>query len=141
MGTHYQGTARERLALDTYIKLMRATDSVASELMREIAEAGLTQGQFGVLETLLHLGTMSQAEIAVKLLRSGSNMVTVLDNLERRGLVVRIRRSGDRRVIEVELTPAGRAPNQRLFPTHAKRISAILGLLTAADQRPPGQLG
>src|SRR6266542_5956684 len=103
MGTHYRGAARERLALDTYIKLLRAADSLASAVARDHAAAGLTPGQFGVLEALLHLGALSQAGIALKLLRSGSNVTTILDNLERRGLVARVRRTGDRRVIDVAL--------------------------------------
>jgi len=34
MGTHYDGTSRETRALDTFIKLMRASDSVDAELKR-----------------------------------------------------------------------------------------------------------
>lgn len=140
MGTHYRGGARERRALDTYIKLLRAADSVAAELARHSADAGLTPGQFGAMEALLHLGPLSQAEIGVKLLRSGSNVTTIVDNLERRGLVRRARRTDDRRVIDVSLTTPGRALIRRLFPAHARRIADLLDALPVADQLALGDL-
>src|SRR6266540_6802974 len=140
MGTYYRGAARERLALDTYIKLMRATDSVSAELARPLTAAGVTSGQFGVLEALLHLGSLSQAELGLKLLRSGSNVTTILDNLERRGLVTRVRRTGDRRVIDVALTAAGRALIQGLFPEHTRRLARLFDVLSVSDRRRLGVL-
>ena len=55
MGTRYQGQPDEVRALDAFIKLMRATDSISADLSRHVSEAGLTLGQFGVLEALLLL--------------------------------------------------------------------------------------
>jgi MarR family transcriptional regulator, 2-MHQ and catechol-resistance regulon repressor len=140
MGTHYRGGTRERRALDTYIKLLRAADSMASELARHTADAGLTAGQFGVMEALLHLGPLSQADLGLKLLRSGSNVTTIIDNLERRKLVRRARRTDDRRVIDVSLTASGSALIRRLFPAHARRIAALLDALPVADQIALGDL-
>jgi hypothetical protein len=40
MPTHYQGTAKKQAALDTYIKLMRAADSVTARLNRLLADRG-----------------------------------------------------------------------------------------------------
>ena len=114
---------------------MRATDSVNAHLSRHIEAAGLTMGQFGVLEALLHLGPMRQRDLGAKLLRSGSNVTMVLDNLERRGLVRRARRTDDRRAIEVTLSPGGRRLIAGLFPAHARRITRLFGVLSARDQR------
>ena len=140
MPTHHAGPPDETRALDTFIKLMRAADSLAAHASRQVAAAGLTLGQFGVLEALLHLGTMSQGEIGAKLLRSGGNITMVVDNLEKRGLVRRTRRTNDRRVVEVSLTPAGRRLIQNLFPGHARYIAGLFGTLSGADQRTLGDL-
>ena len=59
--------------------------SLTADLTRQIGSADLTMGQFGVLEALLHLGPMCQQELGAKLLRSGSNITIVIDNLEKRG--------------------------------------------------------
>ena len=134
MGTHYKGTSREVLALNAFIKLMRATDSINACLSRHTEAAGLTMGQFSVLEALLHLGPMGQRALGAKLLRSGSNVTMVLDHLQRRGLVRRARRTDDRRAIEVSLSAPGRRLIADLFPTHARRITRLFGALSARDQ-------
>src|SRR5690242_21642582 len=100
MSTHYRGSAQERAALDTYIKLMRAADSMTGRLDPLMRAADLTVGQFGTLEALLHLGPLCQRDLGRKLLRSGGNITVVVGNLARRGLVRRARgpRSEERRV-------------------------------------------
>jgi MarR family transcriptional regulator, 2-MHQ and catechol-resistance regulon repressor len=140
MGTHYTGTPPEVRALDAFIKLMRATDSISAHLSRHTEAAGLTLGQFGALEALLHLGPMNQRDLGAKLLRSGSNVTMVLDNLERRGLVRRTRRKDDRRAVEVALTPDGRRLIDGLFPEHARRITRLFGALSSRDQHRLGAL-
>jgi MarR family 2-MHQ and catechol resistance regulon transcriptional repressor len=76
--------------------------------MARLAQSGsienLTISQFGVLETLYHLGAMCQTEIGSKLLRSGGNITLVIDNLEKQGLVRRQRDTEDRRLVNIHLT-------------------------------------
>src|SRR5260370_7975548 len=74
MPTHYRGTAQERAALDAYIKLMRAADSVTARLDPLMRAADLTVGQFGALEALLHRGPLCQRDLGRKLLRSGGDI-------------------------------------------------------------------
>jgi MarR family transcriptional regulator, 2-MHQ and catechol-resistance regulon repressor len=140
MATRYRGTPQEVLALDGFIKLMRATDSINAHLSRHVEAAGLTMGQFGVLEALLHLGPMKQCDLGAKLLRSGSNVTVVLDHLQGRGLIRRTRRQDDRRAVEVSLTPDGRRLIAGLFPTHARRITRLFGALSSRDQQRLGAL-
>lgn len=135
MPTHYRGTAAETRALNTFIKMMRAANSLGANLARNLAaEADLTMSQFAVLEALLHLGPMSQSEVCAKLLLSGSNITTVIDNLEKRDLVRRTRRSDDRRVVDVSLTDKGRKLIAGLFPAHARRITSLFSALTPKQQ-------
>ena len=61
MPTHYQGSPEEVRALNTFIKLMRASGSLLARTSRPLTADGLTAGQFGVLETLLHLGHSTNA--------------------------------------------------------------------------------
>src|SRR5258705_12750251 len=118
VGTHYEGRAAEVRALDTYIKLTRATSSVGVRLSRRLAAAELTPTQLGVLEALLHLGALGQRVLGDKLLMSGGNITTVVDNLERRRLVRRERRGDDRRHVTGHLTSEGRRRIPRGFPGH-----------------------
>lgn len=134
MGTHYKGTAAERRALDAYIKLSRCTDSVQARLERALEAAGVSEGQFGTLEALLHLGPLSPGELRRKMFRSGGNVTMVLDNLERRGLVERQRNENDRRCFIVRLTPDGRRLIKKLFRPHVAWILEAFSTLPVAEQ-------
>jgi MarR family 2-MHQ and catechol resistance regulon transcriptional repressor len=141
MPTHYQGEPHETLALDTIIKLFRASGSVASRLYSPLArEHGLTESQLGVLEALHFLGPLSQGQLCRKILKSGSNLTTVVDNLERDGLVRRERDAQDRRIQMVHLTVAGRARLDEVFPAHVGRVASLCGALSAEEQRELGRL-
>ena len=140
MGAHYKGRPAEVRALDAYIKLTRATSSVGVRLSRHLTTAGLTPTQLGVLEALLHLGPLRQRVLGDKLLMSGGNMTTVIDNLERRHLVRRERRSDDRRNVMVHLTPDGRWLIAKVFPDHVAAIVEAFSVLTTAEQEALGRL-
>ena len=124
------------LALSTFVKLRRSVNGLTARLNPPLArDHRLTETQFGVLEALHHLGPMPQARLCEKLLVSGSNLTTVIDNLERGGLVRRAPNPDDRRAWLVQLSDAGRALIARAFPEHAARVRALLGGLTQAEQR------
>src|SRR5271170_7719687 len=122
MPTHFQGPKQSVRALNAFINLARASDSLMARLSLQLESEGLTTGQFGILEALLHLGPMCQKTLAEKLLRSGGNITLVVDNLEKHGWVRRERQVKDRRMIQIQLTPKGRRLITRVFPEHAKMV-------------------
>ena len=141
MPTRYQGTADEVLALDTFIKLSRSINAVQAQLIPALQkDFGLTESQFAVLEALHHLGPLSQGQLCEKILRSGSNVTTVVDNLERDRLVTRERDQVDRRVQIVKLTDDGKARVAEALPVHVARITKALGSLTSEEQFDLGRL-
>lgn len=140
MGTCHRGNAEEVSALDAFIKLIRAAESVSARVHGHLAGKGMTATQFGVLEMLLHLGPLSQREIGRKLLRSSGNMTLVIDNLERRGVVRRERGKSDRRCYLVHLTPEGRQFIEALFPEHVKRVVEEMRVLTTEERAVLGGL-
>jgi MarR family transcriptional regulator, 2-MHQ and catechol-resistance regulon repressor len=140
MGTNYKGSPRERAALDAFIKLQRAAESIADRTNTAIRESGLTFSQFSVLEALYHLGRLTQKELAGKILRSAGNMTMVIDNLEKSGLAKRERCEEDRRVVYVSLEARGRDLIRRIFPEHVKEIVSEMSVLNAAELRELGRL-
>lgn len=140
MGTRYLGTQEEVLALGTFIKLVRATESVSNRIHRHLAANDLTVSQFGVLEALFHLGPLYQRELAEKLLKSGGNMTLVIDNLEKRSLVKRERQPDDRRCIKVCLTEKGHQLISQIFPSHVAAVVDEMSILTPDEQEELGRL-
>lgn len=134
MGTHYQGTKEERRALDLYIKLSRAADSVNQRVNRHLQDAHLTVSQFGVLEAIYHLGPLTPGQLCDKILRSTGNLTLVIDNLEKRGLVARYQNPEDRRSTIVELTATGRELIETMLPIHVQTVVQEMAVLSPAEQ-------
>jgi MarR family 2-MHQ and catechol resistance regulon transcriptional repressor len=134
MSTHYHGTETEVRALNAFIKLARAADSVASRINAHLSGEGLSVSQFGAMEALFHLGPMCQKTLGEKLLKSGGNVTVIVDNLEKRRLVQRTRDSADRRLITVSLTDAGRETISRIIPDHVRRVVSEMSTLTSKQQ-------
>jgi MarR family 2-MHQ and catechol resistance regulon transcriptional repressor len=125
-------------SLRTYVKLLRASKAVLARVEPLLAAHGLTPTQLGVLEVILHLGPLSQRELGRKVLTSAGNMTDLIDKLEARGLVLRSRTPRDRRSVQVDLTTAGRAMIEELFPRHAEDIAHAMAAL---DPEEMAQLG
>jgi MarR family transcriptional regulator, 2-MHQ and catechol-resistance regulon repressor len=134
MPTHFQGNKETVRALNAFINLARASDSLFARTGKHVESHGMTAGQFGALEALLHLGPMCQRELGEKLLRSGGNITLVVDNLEKQGWVRRERQKDDRRMIRIHLTPRGRQLIARVFPKHALVIVKEMSRLSAREQ-------
>jgi MarR family 2-MHQ and catechol resistance regulon transcriptional repressor len=127
-------------ALNTYTKLMRAAESVTSRVNRCMTAANLTISQFGVLEALHHKGPLCQRDIATKILKSTGNITMVIDNLEKRGLVRRVRDAGDRRYFTIHLTEEGALLITKVFPEVEAAIVVEMAPLTEAEQKQLGDL-
>lgn len=134
MGTHYKGNKKETTALNTYIKLIRAAESLNARVKVSLSDAGLTESQFNILDALLHLGSLSQKDLGNKLLKSGGNITMVVDNLEKRGLVKRERGKEDRRYFTVHLTKQGKQLIEKIFPFQIEAIVNELSVLNESEQ-------
>ena len=140
MPTHYQGTPDEIRSLNTFIRFSRAYESFMSRLKNYGSLGDLTLSQFGVLESLYHLGPMCQGEVSSKLLKSTGNITLVLDNLEKRSLIRRQRDQEDRRMVMISLTPTGEELIAKVLPVHVAAIEDELSVLSSEEQEIFGAL-
>ncbi len=90
--------------------MKRVVGSIVYQADKRLEAVGLTSAQWG---PLLHLqkngGRCTVAELARSLLVDAGAMTRLLDRLEKKGLCKRERCTVDRRVVQVEITPAGAA--------------------------------
>ncbi|MFH0736148.1 MAG: MarR family transcriptional regulator [bacterium] len=131
---------KTKLALNTWVKLARAFNTFNKAANEEISSYGLTTSQFGVLESLFHLGPMTIGKICDKILVTGGNMTVVLDNLEKQGLIKRVKTLNDRRALNIELTEKGEELIKSVFPKHERFITATMEILTNDEQKQLGLL-
>ncbi len=134
MGTHYKGSKKEMRALDSFIKLMRAADTINSAVNLSISKFGLTESQFNVMDALYHLGPLSQKELGFKLLKSGGNITMVIDNLEKDAFVERRRSTEDRRIFFVHLTKKGKKRLEDILPVQVNFITNEMHRLSKTEQ-------
>ena len=128
------------MALNTFVKLLRATEKISATVHGHLVDLNLTVSQFGVLEALYHLGPMCQRDLAKKILKSTGNLTTVINNLEKRELVRRKQNENDRRYFDVSLTLKGENLKKEIFPDHATRIVQAMSYLTKSEQKQLGLL-
>jgi DNA-binding MarR family transcriptional regulator len=94
--------------------MRRILNMVAGEVEREMAPNGLTNAQWIPLFKLSMGSASTVAELARECQLDAGAMTRLLDRLEAKGLVRRVRSSEDRRVVNLELTDEGRAAAQQI---------------------------
>ncbi len=105
--------------------MRRIVDTLSSQIEHEFEPSGLTSAQWLPLLKLSMGATSTVAELARECHLDAGGMTRLLDRLETKGLVRRVRSCEDRRVVNLELTDEGRAA--------AKKIPAVLcGVQNAA---------
>ncbi|MFC1884568.1 MarR family winged helix-turn-helix transcriptional regulator, partial [Thermodesulfobacteriota bacterium] len=86
-------------------KLMQGAEIYTKELNRNYS---ISSAQLNCLLALFENGPLPPSQIAKHMMVKSSTVTGVVDRLEQKGLVTRIRNSPDRRVITIELTEAGK---------------------------------
>lgn len=87
---------------------------------------GLTGPQIAILRILDHRGPMSSADLSRKLFVTPSNITGIIDRLEKKELVERIRKPRDRRVALITLTEKGTDLSKTLPDPIENRLIAEL---------------
>lgn len=111
-----------------------------SRMEPAFAAAGLSLRTHFVLVCLEEFGELSQQQVSDRLKVDRSDMVGLVDELERRGEVVRRRDGSDRRRYILALTPAGRRSARRAEELIATITDEVLAALSESERRTLHQL-
>lgn len=110
--------------VDAIRRLYRAVYLDSAKMSRQF---GLTGSQSGVLRNLVAHGPLSSAALSRRLYVTPSNITGVIDRLERKGLVERVRKEGDRRIALITLTEKGDELSKLLPDPIEKKLISELG--------------
>lgn len=88
---------------------------------------GLTAAQSGLIRTLMMSGPTSSADLSRKLYVTPANVTGLVDRLEKKGLVKRVPKEGDRRVWLITLTGEGAKLGRSLPDSLEMKLIADLG--------------
>ena len=111
------------------LQLQQATHATLQVLAAELADLGLTASDLNALGNLADGRARTVSELGAAAGTKPATMTGILDRLERRGLVTRAARPGDRRAVLVELTEDGAQAAGRIRRTmNALERRALAGL-------------
>lgn len=110
--------------------LRRAQIRVFDDFIRSLAKLDLQPAQFSVLLVIDRNPGLKQSQVSAVLGIQRTNFVAMVDELERRGLVIRQAVPNDRRSYALVLTGHGREHLRKatkLQAKHERRLSEALG--------------
>jgi DNA-binding MarR family transcriptional regulator len=143
---------RDKAVLETMQSLRRIIKSLQDYSQTVHVHFGITGPQLWILKTLYQDGSLSLGELSRRMFINPSTITGVVDRLEKKRYVLRVRNEKDRRIVKVQLTPKGnrlarRAPNpiqgkmiyglkklkkDELFPIH-KSVEKLVEIMEAHD--------
>ena len=91
------------------IALLRARETVMEPIRAMLADADVTEQQWRVLRVLDEEGALSLSEVAAAACIQMPSLTRIVQTLVDKGMVLRVRDTGDRRRQTVSLTAAGAA--------------------------------
>jgi DNA-binding MarR family transcriptional regulator len=108
----------------------------AGEFLRPF---GLTDVQFNLMMLLQHQSTpeegLTQAQISAMMLVNRANITSLIDRMEKAGLVARTSTPSDRRYNIIKMTDRGKKLLARIEPLYGKEVKRIMAALIDAEQR------
>ena len=119
--------------------LRSAASHIDLEFGRLFSHWQLTYQQWAILMSLRVKRTATHTDLARSHSYDAGSLSRVIDDLFRRGLVVRERSGDDRRLVLLHLTPEGDELLKQALPHVVAAWNAILGEFGSSDFRVPGR--
>lgn len=122
---------------EAFLCLQRTASLLMQALGRELKGHDLSPAQYNTLRILrgAQPDALTCGEIGERLVSPGPDVTRLLDRLEQRGLVTRLRDAEDRRVVRARITPEGSALLAGLDEPVDHTLGRLLGHLGPAKLR------
>ena len=131
---------KQPLASDNHealLSLVRTSSLMQKLSDRFFSQFGLTDVQFNILMILKEPGSqgLSQQELSEHLIVTKSNVVGLIDRLERGGYVKRVSHPSDRRFNQIVLTPKGQKLEAKVEKSYFKEVDKMMNVLSSSEKR------
>jgi MarR family 2-MHQ and catechol resistance regulon transcriptional repressor len=118
-----------------WLVMMKAMRALTRYAAAGIEETGLGLSDFGVLEALLHKGSLPVNAIGPIVDLTPGSISIAVDRLHAKGLVSRVESGEDRRVRIVALTPSGKDLIVPAFRKHSGQMRRVFSELSPEELR------
>ena len=122
---------------EALLSLVRTSSLMQKLSDRFFSRFGLTDVQFNILMILKEHGSdgLSQQELSEHLIVTKSNVVGLIDRLERSGYVTRESHPSDRRYNQIVLTPKGQRLEAKVEEVYFEEVDKMMDVLTASEKK------
>ena len=134
--------ADHHASLRLWLRLLSATTRIEDTIRQRLREHfGITLPRFDLMAQLEREPQgLSMGELSRRMMVTGGNVTSIVDQLEKEQLVQRQPQPGDRRAYAVHLTPAGRETFAAMAIAHESWVVELLSPLPAHQQEQLHQL-
>ncbi len=123
-------------AINAYATLRRTHDAVHRHVSSKLEEWKLSVPKYGVIIHLHNRGPTPISEIGNLIFRCNSNLTTLIDRMERDGLVQKMDTPSDRRIKKIQLTSKGRRLASRVVSEYTAFLKEMVNdSLSVEEQR------
>lgn len=120
--------------LKTLTILFRTHQNILEQVKESIKDFDINVNEFQALEALYHKGKLTTQALCDTVLVPGSSMTYVVDQLEKKGLVVRLKDEKDRRINYVMLSPKGLNDTEIIYNKHYEEMRKRFDKLTSEEE-------
>lgn len=121
--------------LNTLIVLFKAYQSLNKNVKDSLSDTQLSVNEFTVMEALYTKKELSTQEIIDKILIPNSSLTYVLDTLQKRNFIERVRDKQDKRRQLITLTKAGSDLFKDIYQQHYSHMREIFDELTTDQEQ------
>jgi len=122
---------------EALLSLVRTSALMQKLSDRFFSQFGLTDVQFNILMILKEAGDtgLSQQQLSEQLIVTKSNVVGLVDRLERSGYVRRMAHPSDRRFNQIVLTPRGAAIELKIENQYFSKVDKMMNALSTTQKK------
>lgn len=134
MQAHYPGFKVETVA--THVNIIRTSDMLWRAISKRLRPHGLTPPAMGILFLLdSQKEPIPMSSVSAQMVVTQANITGLIDTLEKSSLAQRIPHPQDRRITQVQITPAGRKKVRTFWPKIMDLLNEIYGDVTREEKK------
>ena len=132
----FRAHADQHASLRLWLRLLSCTNRVEDKIRQKLRESfGITLPRFDLMAQLeRHPDGLTMGELSRRMMVTGGNITTIVDQLEKEKLVVRVVGVNDRRSFTVKLTLAGRDAFTDMAIAHEAWVADMFEGLSVKQQ-------
>ena len=132
----FRAHADQHASLRLWLRLHSCTNRVEDKIRQRLRESfGITLPRFDLMAQLeRHPDGLTMGELSRRMMVTGGNITTIVDQLEKEKLVMRVVGVNDRRSFTVKLTQAGRDAFTDMAISHEAWVADIFEGLSVNQQ-------